>query len=207
MATSTASNSPAGYDTNKPSVVFVLGGPGAGKGTQCERIQKYCGFHHISAGDCLREERERPGSRYGEEIEKHIKNGTIVPVEITCALLLQKMRQIQWEGGKFLIDGFPRNRDNLDGWLKASKGDVDILFCLVLEVPNDVRLERLLKRGEHSGRIDDNIESIKKRFVTFEEQTKPIIQQFEAWDKCKRVPGDKSVDEVWAGVEECFRQC
>eukprot|EP01055_Gregarina_sp_Pseudo9_P002229 Gregarina_sp_Pseudo_9__2228@NODE_2567_length_950_cov_324_216246_g2354_i0_p1_GENE_NODE_2567_length_950_cov_324_216246_g2354_i0NODE_2567_length_950_cov_324_216246_g2354_i0_p1_ORF_typecomplete_len207_score14_71ADK/PF00406_22/9e45AAA_17/PF13207_6/1_2e26Zeta_toxin/PF06414_12/2_4e10AAA_18/PF13238_6/3_1e09AAA_18/PF13238_6/9e02AAA_33/PF13671_6/1_5e07Thymidylate_kin/PF02223_17/0_24Thymidylate_kin/PF02223_17/0_054CoaE/PF01121_20/0_15CoaE/PF01121_20/3_4CPT/PF07931_12/0_0017PRK/PF00485_18/0_17PRK/PF00485_18 len=205
--TSTASTSPASLDSNKPSVVFVLGGPGAGKGTQCERIQRECGYNHISAGDCLREERERPGSTYGEIIQGHIKNGTIVPVQITCALLMQKMREIQWEGGKFVIDGFPRNEDNLTGWMEASKDKVNILFCLVLEVPQEVQLERLLKRGEHSGRIDDNIDSIKKRFATFNDQTKPIIEQFEAWNKCKRVCGNRSVDEVWCDVEKCFKAC
>lgn len=104
----------------KPVVVFVLGGPGAGKGTQCERISKEFGFKHISAGDCLREERQKPNSKYGPLIEEHIREGLIVPVAITCALLREKMNNYGWEGGRFLIDGFPRNADNVDGWSKAS---------------------------------------------------------------------------------------
>ncbi|XP_022257466.1 UMP-CMP kinase-like isoform X3 [Limulus polyphemus] len=71
----------------KPSIVFVLGGPGSGKGTQCAKIIKEFGYVHLSAGDLLRTERDIPGSRYGDLIEKHIRNGTIVPVEITCNLL------------------------------------------------------------------------------------------------------------------------
>eukprot|EP01056_Protomagalhaensia_sp_Gyna25_P000409 Protomagalhaensia_sp_Gyna_25__408@NODE_1192_length_2080_cov_27_177364_g947_i0_p1_GENE_NODE_1192_length_2080_cov_27_177364_g947_i0NODE_1192_length_2080_cov_27_177364_g947_i0_p1_ORF_typecomplete_len197_score23_61ADK/PF00406_22/1_2e45AAA_17/PF13207_6/6_1e28AAA_18/PF13238_6/1_8e10Zeta_toxin/PF06414_12/5_1e10Thymidylate_kin/PF02223_17/1Thymidylate_kin/PF02223_17/0_0056AAA_33/PF13671_6/8_4e06CoaE/PF01121_20/0_0048CoaE/PF01121_20/2_6CPT/PF07931_12/0_0019PAS/PF00989_25/1PAS/PF00989_25/1_1e02Cytidylate_k len=189
---------------DKPSVIFVLGGPGAGKGTQCSLIEKEYGFVHISAGDCLREEQTNPGSQYGQEIETHIKNGTIVPVEITCALLLNKMRQIQWEGGKFLIDGFPRNANNLEGWLKASADKVNVLFCLVLDVPQEVQLERLLKRGESSGRIDDNVEAIKKRFRTFDVETTAVLDQFEKWGKCKRVCGTGSKDEVWACVKSCF---
>ena len=91
-----------------PNVVFVLGGPGAGKGTQCAKIVEVCllpyltrqflsvihllsfqnfQFVHLSAGDLLREERNTPGSAYGDLIESHIRNGTIVPVEITCSLL------------------------------------------------------------------------------------------------------------------------
>ena len=70
-----------------PNVIFVLGGPGAGKGTQCTRIVKNFGYVHLSAGDLLRAERQRPGSKVGEQIEDHIRKGTIVPVEITCTLI------------------------------------------------------------------------------------------------------------------------
>jgi signal recognition particle GTPase len=70
-----------------PNVIFVLGGPGAGKGTQCAKMVEKYGYVHLSAGDLLRAERVRPGSKVGEEIEMHIKQGSIVPVEITCTLL------------------------------------------------------------------------------------------------------------------------
>ncbi len=70
-----------------PNVLFVLGGPGAGKGTQCTRIVQNFGYVHLSAGDLLRAERQRPGSKVGEQIEDHIRKGSIVPVEITCTLL------------------------------------------------------------------------------------------------------------------------
>ncbi|VDO29033.1 unnamed protein product [Heligmosomoides polygyrus] len=69
------------------NVVFVLGPPGSGKGTQCLKIQENLGFVHLSAGDLLRAERQRQGSQFGQLIENHITNGTIVPVEITCKLL------------------------------------------------------------------------------------------------------------------------
>ena len=69
------------------NVVFVLGPPGSGKGTTCARIQENLGFAHLSAGDLLRAERQRAGSQFGELIESHIRNGTIVPVEITCKLI------------------------------------------------------------------------------------------------------------------------
>jgi UMP-CMP kinase len=70
-----------------PNVIFVLGGPGAGKGTQCAKIVQNFGYVHLSAGDLLRAERQRAGSKVGEEIEDHIRKGTIVPVEITCTLI------------------------------------------------------------------------------------------------------------------------
>lgn len=105
--------------TRKPEVVFILGGPGAGKGTLCRYIVERYGYVHLSAGDLLREERAKPGSQYGELIETHIRNGTIVPVEITCSLLDRAMRISDNPYNRFLIDGFPRNQDNLDGWNKV----------------------------------------------------------------------------------------
>lgn len=100
----------------KPEVLFVLGGPGAGKGTLCWYITEKYGYVHLSAGDLLREERAKPGSQYGELIENHIKNGTIVPVAITCSLLDRAMQTSDNPHKRFLIDGFPRNQDNVDGW-------------------------------------------------------------------------------------------
>lgn len=77
--------------SEKPKVVFVLGAPGSGKGTQCSKIVENFGYVHLSAGDLLREERARPGSQFGTLIEDCIKNGKIVPVEITCSLLENAM--------------------------------------------------------------------------------------------------------------------
>lgn len=76
---------------DKPKVVFVLGAPGSGKGTQCSRIVDTFGYTHLSAGDLLREERARPDSQFGNLIEECIVNGKIVPVEITCSLLENAM--------------------------------------------------------------------------------------------------------------------
>lgn len=77
----------------KPKVVFVLGAPGAGKGTQCTKIVNKYGYVHLSAGDLLREERRRAGSEFGELIEDCIKNGKIVPVEVTCSLIDNAMNK------------------------------------------------------------------------------------------------------------------
>jgi UMP-CMP kinase len=90
------------------TVIFVLGGPGAGKGTQCQKLVADYGFKHLSAGDLLREEQDRPGSQFGEMIKSYIKEGTIVPMEVTIQLLENAMKA-SMEGenkkGLFLIDG------------------------------------------------------------------------------------------------------
>ncbi|EER06491.1 conserved hypothetical protein [Perkinsus marinus ATCC 50983] len=189
-----------------PSVVFVLGGPGAGKGTQCDLIEKEYGYVHLSAGDLLREERNREGSEYGDLIEKYIREGAIVPVEITVNLLKRAMEQRDWEHGKFLIDGFPRNEDNLDGWERVLGGKVDEKFCLFFDCPEGVMEKRLLSRGKTSGRSDDNLESIRKRFRTYEADTMPIIVRFKAKGKERRVNADRSVEEVWFDVKNIFEK-
>merc|ERR1712215_349296 len=178
---------------SKYNVVFVLGGPGAGKGTQCVKIVEEFGYVHLSAGDLLREERAKPGSEFGELIEGHIKNGTIVPVEITCSLLERAMK----DSGKndFLIDGFPRNENNLEGWNNQMGEKVDLKFVLFFDCPLETCTERCLARGAAgSGRSDDNMESLKKRFDTYMNATMPIIKHYEAKSLVGKVDATTSAD-------------
>jgi len=97
------------FSPAKVAVIFVLGGPGAGKGTQCANLVRDYGFTHLSAGDLLRAEQERDGSQFGGMIKEIIKNGEIVPMEITVQLLENAMgdvlRKTADGRGRFLIDG------------------------------------------------------------------------------------------------------
>ncbi|XP_021260348.1 UMP-CMP kinase [Numida meleagris] len=191
----------------KPVVVFVLGGPGAGKGTQCARIVEKYGYTHLSAGDLLRDERKRPGSQYGELIENYIKEGEIVPVEITISLLKRAMDQTMAansQKNKFLIDGFPRNEDNLQGWNKTMDGKADVSFVLFFDCDNEICIGRCLERGKSSGRSDDNRESLEKRIHTYLQSTRPIIDLYERMGKVRRVDASKSVDEVFEKVVQIF---
>uniref|UniRef100_A0A336JYT3 UMP-CMP kinase n=1 Tax=Culicoides sonorensis TaxID=179676 RepID=A0A336JYT3_CULSO len=193
----------------KPKVVFVLGAPGSGKGTQCSKIVEHYGYVHLSAGDLLREERARPDSEFGTLIEDFIKNGKIVPVEITCSLLENAMIKNKKETGKnsFLIDGFPRNEDNLNGWTKQMSDKVNLQFVLYFDGPNEVFIERCLKRGQAgSGRIDDNLESLKKRLVTFENETKPIIDHYRKQGLVNTIDACQAPDTVFEKVQECFEK-
>ncbi len=97
------------WSASDVTVIFVLGGPGAGKGTQCGKLVSDYGFKHLSAGDLLREEQDRPGSEFGEMIKTYIKEGTIVPMEVTIQLLENAMKKSMESGENkkhlFLIDG------------------------------------------------------------------------------------------------------
>ncbi|EDW85081.2 uncharacterized protein Dwil_GK12802 [Drosophila willistoni] len=186
-----------------PKVVFVLGGPGAGKGTQCSKIVDRFQFTHLSAGDLLREERSREGSEFGSLIEDYIRNGKIVPVEVTCSLLENAMKN----SGKtrFLIDGFPRNQDNLDGWNRQMGDKADMQFVLFFDCSEDVCVQRCLGRGQSgSGRSDDNMESLKKRIQTYNNDSLPIIKHFENDGKVKTIDASPDADKVFSEVERVF---
>ena len=102
----------------------------------------------------------------------------------------------------FLIDGFPRNLDNVNGWNEVAGNDVTVACVLFLDCPQDVMCTRLLARGETSGRIDDNHESIMKRFVTYQNETRPIISHFKSQGKVRHVLADAPIQEVWKRVEK-----
>lgn len=188
----------------RPNVVFVLGSPGAGKGTQCQKIVEHFGYVHLSAGDLLREERKKPGSEYGELIENYIREGKIVPVEITCSLLENAINSSGKD--KFLVDGFPRNQNNLDGWNKAMAEKVQLQFILFFDCPLEICVDRCLSRGaQGSGRSDDNIESLKKRFNTYLNETQPIIEYYENLNLVHKIDATRTVDEVYDDVKKIFR--
>lgn len=187
--------------SNHALVLFVLGGPGAGKGTQCANLVRDYKFKHLSAGDLLREEQDRPGSDFGEMIKDYIKNGQIVPQEVTIQLLENAMKTSVDKENKrrFLIDGFPRKMDQA---LKFEEIVCKSSFTLFFDCPEDTMQQRLLKRGETSGRADDNAESIKKRFKTFVETSMPVVEMFEKQDRVVKIDATKSPEEVYKTVQE-----
>ncbi|CAF4802657.1 unnamed protein product [Rotaria sp. Silwood1] len=151
------------------------------------------GYVHLSAGDLLREEAAKPDSALGHEINEHIKNGSIVPVAVTCKLLENAMEKSGKEN--FLIDGFPRNKDNVEGWKKAMDGKVNVQCVLFFDCDEKTCVARCLERGKGSGRTDDNEESLKKRIVTYNDSTRPVIQLYEKENLVKHIDASHDVDK------------
>jgi len=195
-------NSSSSMATSKPQVIFVLGAPGSGKGTQCTKISEKYDYLHLSAGDLLRKEKANPASDVGQLISNYIKEGKIVPVEITCKLLEDAI----FESGKskVMVDGFPRNQNNLDGWEEQMKGKVDIEFVLFLSCPQDVCTGRILKRSETSGRSDDNLESLKKRFNTYINETMPVVNHYDALGKVRTINATEDPVVVFENIQKLF---
>ncbi|KAJ6955046.1 UMP-CMP kinase 3-like [Populus alba x Populus x berolinensis] len=181
----------------KPAVIFVLGGPGSGKGTQCANVVEHFGYTHLSAGDLLRAE-IKSGSENGTMIQNMIKEGKIVPSEVTIKLLQKAMQESG--NDKFLIDGFPRNEENRAAFEAVTK--IEPAFVLFFDCPEEEMERRILSRNQ--GREDDNIETIRKRFNVFLESSLPVVEYYESKGKVRKVDAAKSVEEVFEAVKAIF---
>ncbi|KRX02641.1 P-loop containing nucleoside triphosphate hydrolase [Pseudocohnilembus persalinus] len=189
----------------KPKVFFVLGGPACGKGTQCQYLNEDFGFKHISAGDCLREE-QSSGSPDADLINKHIADGTIVPNEITMKLLKKKMEKLGWEKESYLIDGYPRNQENLEGWLKFIGDQIDFQSVILFNTSEDILVKRGMSRAQNSGRIDDKEETIKRRIQIFLDQTSYVVNHFRKQNKVIDVSGDSSREDIRQDLNNKIKQ-
>jgi len=254
LAASTSSkSSPSSSSSPPPSdtlpdceVIFVLGAPGTGKGTQCQLLQERLRdednkfsrnnnnkdevqsqsqsqssqpqpplWTHLSAGDLLREER-KSGGELGDLINSKIDAGELVPSSITVKLLENAMKKsynesvsvpvsvtsnsLSNECIKFLIDGFPRGHENIQAWEGAMKRHT-VKFVLNFECPEEILVGRLLERGKDSGRSDDNLEVIRKRFKTHLESTVPILAYFDRMDiPLHTIDSAKGVEQVYDTV-------
>ncbi|KAL8542572.1 hypothetical protein ACS0TY_003451 [Phlomoides rotata] len=181
----------------KFTVVFVLGGPGSGKGTQCANIVEHFGYTHLSAGDLLRAEKNS-GSENGKMIENMIKEGKIVPSEVTIKLLQRAMEESG--NDKFLIDGFPRNEENRAAF--ESVTGIEPEFILFFDCPEEEMEKRLLSRNQ--GRDDDNIETIRKRFKVYVESSLPVIEYYNSKGKVRKMDASKPIEEIFEDVKEVF---
>ncbi|KAJ2899753.1 uncharacterized protein MKZ38_002827 [Zalerion maritima] len=197
------------FSASDVTVIFVLGGPGAGKGTQSHRLVETYGFTHLSAGDLLRAEQKRPGSEFGELISQCIREGAIVPMEVTVKLLENAMRDslreksgkedVSGVKGKFLVDGFPRKMDQA---LKFEQTVCPARFVLFYDCPAEELEKRLLERGKTSGRTDDNPESIRKRFATFVETSMPVVDHYEKEGRVVKITATTSIDDVFKETQK-----
>ncbi|CAL9086327.1 unnamed protein product [Musa textilis] len=176
-----------------PFITFVLGGPGSGKGTQCVKIAETFRFAHLSAGDLLREEMSS-NSENGTLIHDIIKEGKIVPSEITINLL---RKAIHSSGNhKFLIDGFPRNEENRIAFERIVGVEPDIV--LFFDCPEEEMVKRVLNRNQ--GRVDDNIDTMKKRLEVFKKLNLPVIDYYSAKGKVCKINAVGTVNEVFEKV-------
>jgi adenylate kinase family enzyme len=184
-----------------PNIVFVLGGPGAGKGTVCVQAAAQLGWTHLSTGDLLRAARAA-GGPLGATIDEYIAAGKLVPNEIVVTLLVQAMDEVIRTTAKkdFLLDGFPRSLSNLEAWYDVVGRDAALPPMLYLACPYPVLEQRILGRALVSGRTDDNVESIKLRFETFKAETLPTVEFFQREHTCVEVDTSPDPATVFATV-------
>ncbi|WP_404309374.1 nucleoside monophosphate kinase [Neorhodopirellula lusitana] len=197
------------YDPRQPcpqaNIVFVLGGPGAGKGTMCELAASQLGWTHLSIGDLLRAETQAGGPDT-ERLEAIMQAGELVPDEIVVKLLKQAIEQLTRTTGKrnFLLDGFPRSLSNLEAWHENSDSQSELPKMLYFECPYPVLEQRILARAKYTGRTDDNVESLKLRFDTFKADTLPTVEMFKSRGRCIEIDTSQDRQTVYNVVAEAL---
>ncbi len=172
-------------------IVFI-GPPGAGKGTQAERLAAAYRIAHLSTGDMLRAAREA-GTEIGRQADRYMSAGQLVPDEIILAVVGQRLRQPDCRNG-YLLDGFPRTlaqAEALDQMLDEAATPLDVV--LELRVPEDELFRRLAGRG----RADDDPEVIRQRLVAYREQTEPLLDYYRERDLLQTIDGGGTVEEVF----------
>ena len=201
-------------------IISMLGGPGSGKGTQCQMLSERFDFAHISIGDVLRQEIDRPGSQYADILREDIMAGRIGAKEMTVSILRDEMLRIVAQGTRcFVLDGiFPilrvsKSKPNLKAnftfpsGFPRSKVPCDyfeqlvcpIALLIVLDCPESTMMARLAVADRN--RPDDNTTSIKKRIEVFQETTSEVIDDFRCRDKLRTVNSDQESEVVVLELE------
>ncbi len=202
--------------------IVLLGAPGAGKGTQAQKLVEEFGVAHISTGDLLRAA-VKAQSELGVKAKEYMDAGQLVPDELVVGLVKERLAQDDAKIG-FILDGFPRNTAQaitLDAEL--SKMGVDLDGALLVDVASEVIVNRLSSRrtcrscgytagadtsvcprcnGEMYQRDDDKPETIQKRLDTYASQTEPLIEYYGGKGILVKVDGDRPVDEVYVDVKK-----
>jgi adenylate kinase len=188
----------------KNKVVVFLGPPGAGKGTQAERLAAEQHLLKISTGDILRDHVKR-GTDLGQRVQPILDAGKLVPDDILIALIRDKLAGM--DAVRVIFDGFPRTlpqAEGLDMLLEELGAPVNAVP--LLEVPDEVLISRIVERGRQAGargetvRSDDTEEVARHRQEIYREQTQPLIDYYAARGHLHRVDGVGSMDEVYTRI-------
>ena len=182
--------------------IVLFGPPGAGKGTQSQKLIENYGLIHLSTGDMLRKEISE-GTALGMKAKEIMDAGILVPDEVVINIINSRIDS-ESDANGFIFDGFPRTipqAEALDVLLKSK--DSEITTMLALEVDQEELVKRLLLRGEESGRSDDaNEDVISQRIAEYESKTAPLAKYYSEQGKYKGVKGIGSIDEIFTSLCE-----
>ncbi len=180
--------------------IILFGPPGAGKGTQSELIIKKYDLIHIATGDLFRKHMSE-GTELGKLAQQYIKEGKLVPDEVTIKMVDAKIEENKKATG-FIFDGFPRTvaqAQTLDSILKNKKSPIS--GVVALEVPDNELRERLKERAKTSGRVDDqDEEKINTRLNVYHQETSPVANYYDKLGKLKRVNGVGTIDGIFDAI-------
>jgi adenylate kinase len=180
--------------------IILFGPPGSGKGTQSEKLIAAYGLKHLSTGDLLRSEIAAK-TPLGLEAKSIMDRGQLVPDEVVVGMISSALDTNPQAKG-FLFDGFPRTvaqSEALDKLLRLKNTEIGVV--LALEVGEEELVSRLLNRGLTSGRSDDTNETvIRARITEYRSKTSVVAEYYDTFNKVVRVPGEGTVDEIFAAL-------
>jgi len=180
--------------------IIISGAPGCGKGTQSELIVEKYKLNHLSTGELLRKEIDSK-TQLGNEIDSFISKGNLVPDDMIISILIKAIDRQSMDTKGIILDGFPRTvnqAEALEEVLKMRNKATTVFIDI--EVDNRELISRLLKRGETSGRSDDNLETIKKRLQIYEIKTVPVKEYYKNINKFAVVNGLGSIEEIFEKI-------
>ena len=185
--------------------IVFLGPPGAGKGTQAQRLKGLLNIAHLSTGEMLREA-EDAGTELGHEAARYMNSGKLVPDEVVVGIVRDRLGEKDCSRG-CLFDGFPRTvpqAEALDRMLTECRMPLDLVIALDVEEPQLV--DRLL----HRGRPDDDRETIRERFRQYHRLTQPLLEYYRGRGLLQQIAAQGTPEEVFAmvrrAVDEASRQ-
>jgi len=174
--------------------LIILGPQGSGKGTQAKLIAEKFGLTHISTGDLLRKEIES-GSDFGKSIQEITDRGDLVSDDILFAILEKAPLT---EGKGFILDGTPRNLFQAQALEKIfSRTGISLDNVVVIDLPYEDSISRMLKRAQIEHRTDDNLEAIKKRLAVYNNETKPVIDLYRSQGKVIDIDGRPDIQTIF----------
>ncbi len=185
--------------------IVIFGAPGSGKGTQSENLIKNYGLFHISTGEVLRDQIKR-GTELGKTAEAYISKGQLIPDDLMISILADILDNTPAAKDGVIFDGFPRTIEQakaLRTMLEKRGAKVDAVVGL--HVDEDELVKRLLKRGEESGRSDDNLETIKNRLNVYHSQTQPLQKFYEEGGKYLAIEGMGTVEEIFDRIKAAIK--
>lgn len=185
--------------------LLLFGPQGSGKGTQAKRITAEYGIPHVSTGDMFRAAIAK-GTPFGKKVEPILASGELVPDDITVGLVSERLSEPDAAPG-FVLDGFPRTiaqAEALDDLL--AELDRPLTAALELLVPDEVGIERMVRRAQEEGRADDTPEAIARRLAIYHRETAPLSEYYRARGRLVGIDGTGTVDDVWAEIDRALQQ-
>ena len=182
--------------------IVIFGAPGSGKGTQSDLLIEHYGLGHISTGDVLRNEIKK-GTELGKTAQSYIDKGNLIPDDLMISILAGVYNSFGRGHKGVIFDGFPRTIPQADALKKMldERGD-KVAAMIELDVPEDELLVRLVKRGQESGRADDNEETIKKRLVVYHSQTQPLIEWYKQEGLHHHINGSGTLERIFSDIQK-----